>query len=102
MIFTYEGGHGNYTLNDFAIYNKGVVSLNCYVRDCGGIDERQTKRKLSDYFRQYGKRIVVIETYGKLKRICCRVEAHFLYSQLPTEEKLGEWFGDITSRVKDY
>ena len=70
MIYTYEGGHGNYTLNDFATYNKGVLSLNCYVRDCGDIDEHQAKRRLSDYFRQYGKRIVVAEKNGKrlLKR----------------------------------
>lgn len=102
MIFTYEGGHGNYTLNDFATYNKGVLSLNCYVRDCGDIDEHQTKRRLSDYFRQYGKRIVVAEKNGKRNRIGCRVEAHFLYPQLPTEEKLGEWFTDIASNVKDY
>ena len=102
MIYTYEGGHGAYSLNDFALYNKGVVSLNCYVRNCGDIDEHEVKCSLRDYFRKYGKRIVVVERYGKKKIKCCRVEAHFPYpDNMPTDEVLDTWFKAIKSRANE-
>lgn len=101
LIYTYSGGHGNYMLNDFAFYNKGAVSLNYHGRDCGDIDTHYIKRTLSEYFRQYGRRIVIVEKCGT-RSIFCRVEVYFLYPELPTDEELDTWFRAIKSKVHEY
>ena len=101
MIYTYRGGLSNYSLNDFALYNKkGVVSLNCFMNNVGeDADEHLIRKELLDYFRRYGKRLVVVERFGK-KDICFRAEVHFPYPQLPTVQEVADWIEIVKNTIK--
>lgn len=95
MIYTYEGGHGNYTLNDHATYNRGAVMLNLCGRGTGETDCRLARKLLSEHFRKYGRRIIIVDPHGTGKNATCRVEVYFRFPELPTDEDLDRWFKEI-------
>jgi hypothetical protein len=62
-------------------------------------DEHLIRKELLDYFRRYGKRLVVVERFGK-KDICFRAEVHFPYPQLPTVQEVSDWIEIIKNTIK--
>lgn len=100
LVYTCSSSKGQgLVYNDFALYNsKGAVCICYHGRDCGDIDERQIRRTLGEYFRQYGKRIVIVEKCGK-RSVFTKVEVYFLYPELPTDAELETWFTFIKNKV---
>ena len=94
LVYTYAVSTGAHLLNDYALFKNGSVTLIYNERENADIDEHDLRRRLSGYFRRYGKRIVIVEKQGKAK-LFCKAEIHFLYPELPTDEELDTWFSYI-------
>ena len=93
---------GGTKLDDVAFYNvKGAVSLIYNYTSRSLIDQKALEKSLHDYFRQYGKRLILISKRGKLS-IHYGVEVHFCQDDIPSASQIEYWFKVIENKVHLY